>query len=97
MDYTALIDRIYENNNYPGYTNLIKLVQKEHPNITKTQIKKWHDAQLEVQLLHAQHKKKASIFSKLQENGNFEANARFENNLFQPSSLQAAGVRYSNQ
>jgi transposase InsO family protein len=60
MDYVTLIDRIYEKNNYPGYTTLIKLVQKEHPTITKTQIKKWHDAQLEVQLLHAQHKKEAS-------------------------------------
>jgi len=60
MDYNALIDRIYEANNYPGLSKLVTLVKKVNPSITPKQIKQWFDVQLEIQLLHKQEKKEAS-------------------------------------
>jgi hypothetical protein len=49
-----IISSIYEDANFPGLDTLFKLVQKQHPNITKSYIKKWYNNQLEVQLLHKQ-------------------------------------------
>ena len=54
--FNAVIERVYESANFPGLAALVKLVQKENPSITKSYITKWHDNQLEVQLLHSQHK-----------------------------------------
>jgi hypothetical protein len=39
---------------------LSKIVQKQHPIITKSYIKKWYLNQLEIQLLHNQQRTKAS-------------------------------------
>jgi len=56
MDYNALIDRIYEANNFPGLSKLTALVKKEDPSIIPKQIKQWYDAQLEIQVLHKEQK-----------------------------------------
>lgn len=56
----AIIDKIYEDNNYPGLTKLIQLVKKDNPSITKSEIEKWYNGQLEIQLLHQKQKADAS-------------------------------------
>ena len=56
----AIIERIYEESNFPGLATLTKLVQQKNPSITKAYIKKWHATQLDVQLLHEQQKKQPS-------------------------------------
>ena len=56
MDYSLVIDKMFETNNHPGLTKLTSLVKKEQPSITSKQIKQWFDAQLEVQLLHKNQK-----------------------------------------
>ena len=56
MDTNLLIDKIYSDNNYPGLSKLISLVQKNEPSISKQKIKKWYDSQLEIQLLHDKQK-----------------------------------------
>ena len=40
MDTNLLIDKIYTDNNYPGLSKLISLVQKNEPSISKQKIKK---------------------------------------------------------
>ena len=55
-----IISSIYESANFPGLDTLSKIVQKQHPNITKSYIKKWYLNQLEIQLLHNQQRTKAS-------------------------------------
>ena len=55
-----LIASIYESANFPGVDKLIKIVQQQQNNISKSYITKWYNNQLEVQLLHAQHKSKSS-------------------------------------
>ena len=52
----AIIEDVYEKNNYPGRDRLIKLVKKDNPGITTGSIKRWYDNQLDVQLLHKQQK-----------------------------------------
>ena len=52
----AIIEDVYEKNNYPGRDRLIKLVKKDNPGITAGSIKRWYDNQLDVQLLHKQQK-----------------------------------------
>ena len=37
-----IISSIYESANFPGLDTLSKIVQKQHPNITKSYIKKWY-------------------------------------------------------
>ena len=56
----ASIEGIYVKANFPGADTLIKLVQKQFPNITKSYIKKWYNSQLEVQLLHKRQTNKAT-------------------------------------
>ena len=55
-----IISSIFESANFTGLDTLSKRVQKQHPNITKSYIKKWYLNQLEIQLLHNQQLTKAS-------------------------------------
>ena len=56
----TFISQIYEDRNFPGVDTLIKYVQKERPDITKSYIKKWYLNQLEIQLLHKKETKKTN-------------------------------------
>ena len=55
-----IISSIFESANCPRLDTLLKIVQKQHPNITKSYIKKLYLNQLEIQLLHNQQRTKAS-------------------------------------
>lgn len=53
-----LIKNVYENNNYPSYDRLVKLVKQQDKTITRDLIKKWIESQTEIQLLRIQAKEK---------------------------------------
>ena len=55
-----IISSIYESANFPRLDTLSKKVQNQHPNITKSYIKKQYLNQLDIQLLHNQQRTKAS-------------------------------------
>ena len=60
MNANNIIDHIYEANNFPGFSALVKLVQKQNPSISQKQIQHFYDTQLEIQILHKQPKIKPS-------------------------------------
>ena len=60
MNANNIIDHIYEANNFPGFSALVKLVHKQNPSISQRQIKQFYDTQLEIQILHKQPKIKPS-------------------------------------
>ena len=56
---TEKIDRIYKENNYPGLERLVKLVDKEHPEIFRYQVVKFLEQHVPSQLTKKVQKKKA--------------------------------------
>lgn len=52
-----IIEKIYENNNYPGLEKLYKLVKERIPKVTKLEVKEFLDNELGEQLLKTTKKK----------------------------------------
>ena len=51
MNVSKQIEKVYEDNDMPGLTKLIALVQRSSPSIPKDRITNWYNRQLDVQLM----------------------------------------------
>lgn len=70
-----IIEKIYENNNYPGLEKLYKLVKERIPKVTKLEVKEFLDNELGEQLLKTTKKKPKKKLGTI--------TANYENELWQ--------------